>query len=204
MDGFAGFKTAAAEEPPDAVEVLDPFHVVKLGSDGLDTARQRVQGEQHGRRGLKNDPRYKACRTLAVGLDLANEKQKTRLEDLFAELAYQPVELVWSVYQRMVDAYRQSKPELGKWALSTLIDETGAKVPAGLPELKRLDTALKRRTDDIPAYFDHVGSSNGPTEALNGRLEHLRGIALGFRNLTNYIARSLLETGGFRQRLHSL
>jgi hypothetical protein len=34
------------------------------------------------------------------------------------------------------------------------------------------------------------------------RLEHLRGSALGFRNLTNYIARSLLETGGFRPRLH--
>lgn len=32
--------------------------------------------------------------------------------------------------------------------------------------------------------------------------EHLRGSALGFRNLTNYIARSLLETGGFRPRLH--
>jgi transposase len=30
------------------------------------------------------------------------------------------------------------------------------------------------------------------------RLEHLRGSALGFRNRTNYIARSLLEAGGFR------
>jgi hypothetical protein len=27
---------------------------------------------------------------------------------------------------------------------------------------------------------------------------------LGFRNLTNYIARSLLETGGFRPRLPSI
>ncbi len=27
-------------------------------------------------------------------------------------------------------------------------------------------------------------------------------LALGFRNLTHYIARSLLETGGFRPRLH--
>jgi hypothetical protein len=32
--------------------------------------------------------------------------------------------------------------------------------------------------------------------------DHLRGSALGLRNLTNYIARSLLETGGFRPRLH--
>ena len=30
----------------------------------------------------------------------------------------------------------------------------------------------------------------------------LRGSALGFRNLTNYIARSLLESGGFRPQLH--
>jgi hypothetical protein len=34
------------------------------------------------------------------------------------------------------------------------------------------------------------------------RLEHLRGSALAFRNLTNYIARSLLETGGFKPQLH--
>jgi transposase len=30
----------------------------------------------------------------------------------------------------------------------------------------------------------------------------LKARALGFRNLTNYVARSLLETGGFRPRLH--
>jgi len=34
------------------------------------------------------------------------------------------------------------------------------------------------------------------------RPEHLRGSALGFRNLTNYIARSLPENGGFRPLLH--
>lgn len=50
---------------------------------------------------------------------------------------------------------------------------------------------------------DRVGTSNGPTEAINGCLEHLRGSALGFRNLANYIARSLLEAGGFRSQLHT-
>ena len=55
---------------------------------------------------------------------------------------------------------------------------------------------------DVLAFFDWEHSANGPTEAINGRLEHLRGSALGFRNLTNYIARSLLETGGFRPQLH--
>jgi hypothetical protein len=41
-------------------------------------------------------------------------------------------------------------------------------------------------------------------EAINGRLEHLRGTALGFRNLTNHITRSLPDTGSFRPRLHPL
>ncbi|EXF23884.1 transposase [Nesterenkonia sp. AN1] len=52
------------------------------------------------------------------------------------------------------------------------------------------------------AYLDRPGTSNGPTEAINGRLEHLRGTALGFRNLAHYITRSLLDTGGFRPLLH--
>jgi hypothetical protein len=38
--------------------------------------------------------------------------------------------------------------------------------------------------------------------AVVGPLEHLRGTALGFRNLTYYIARSVLEAGEFRPQLH--
>ena len=83
-----------------------------------------------------------------------------------------------------------------------VIEAIGSGVPAGLSELRTLGRTLKRRTEDVLAYFDRPRTSNGPTEALNGRLEHLRGSALGFRNLTNYIARALLEAGGFRPQLH--
>ena len=55
MDGFTGFKTAAAEELPDAVAVMDPFHVVRLGADAMDRARRRVQLDTCGRRGRKDD-----------------------------------------------------------------------------------------------------------------------------------------------------
>ena len=43
MDGFTGFKTATTEELPDAVAVMDPFHVVRLAGDALDRCRRRVQ-----------------------------------------------------------------------------------------------------------------------------------------------------------------
>ena len=83
-----------------------------------------------------------------------------------------------------------------------LIETLSNDVPKALTEITTLGRTLKKRADDVLAYFDRPGTSNGPTEAINGRLEHLRGSALGFRKLTNYIARSLLESGGFRSQLH--
>ena len=43
MDGFTGFKTAAVEELPDVVTVMDPFHVTRLAGEALDECRRRVQ-----------------------------------------------------------------------------------------------------------------------------------------------------------------
>ena len=86
--------------------------------------------------------------------------------------------------------------------MQRLIHSLSHGVPGALSEVITLGRTLTKRATDVLAYFDRPGTANGPTEAINGRLEHLRGSALGFRNLTNYIARSLLETGGFRPRLH--
>jgi len=202
MDGFTGFKTAAAEELPAAVAVLDPFHVVRLGGDALDQCRRRVQQELHGHRGQAHDPLYRARRTLHTGADLLTDKQRDRLTALFAVDEHVEVEATWGIYQRMIAAYRHPDRKRGRELMTDLIAAVSSGVPAALIEVCRLGRTLNQRATDVLAYFDRPGTSNGPTEALNGRLEHLRGIALGFRNLTNYIARSLLETGGFRPQLH--
>ncbi len=202
MDGFTGFKTATTNQLPTATAVLDPFHVVRLAGDALDRCRRRVQIDLHGRRGRKDDPLYRARRTLHTGADLLTDKQKQRLEALFAVAEHAEVEATWGIYQRMIAAYRDPDRAAGKTAMQALITAVSSGVPRELTEVITLGRTLKKRTGDILAFFDRPGTSNGPTEAINGRLEHLRGSALGFRNLTNYIARSLLETGGFRPRLH--
>ncbi len=102
----------------------------------------------------------------------------------------------------MIGAYRHPDKTQGGELMRTVIDDLSHDVPTPLTELRRLGRTLKQRAEDVLAYFARPGTSNGPTEAINGRLEHLRGSALGFRNLTNYITRSLLETGGFRTHLH--
>ena len=202
MDGFTGFKTATAEELPDAVAVMDPFHVIRLAGDALDRCRRRVQQDLHGHRGRKDDPLYRARRTLHTGDGLLTDKQKDRLQALFADQEHVEVEATWGIYQRMIGAYREPDRTRGRELMQAVIHAVSAGVPAALTELITLGRTLKKRAADVLAYFDRPGTSNGPTEAVNGRLEHLRGSALGFRNLTNYIARSLLETGGFRPRLH--
>ena len=90
----------------------------------------------------------------------------------------------------------RTRPDRGTPSSSEkLIASLSRGVPLALTEV----ATLKKRAADVLAYFDRPGTSNGPTEAINGRLGHLRGSALGFRNLTNRIARSLLETGSLRR-----
>ena len=112
------------------------------------------------------------------------------------------LEATWHIYQRMIAAYRDTDRTVGLRTMTSLIDALSVGVPVELNELITLGRTLKKQAADVLAYFTRPGTSNGPTEAINGRLENLRGSALGFRNLTNYIARSLLEAGGFRPRLH--
>jgi transposase len=202
MDGFAGFKTATTEELPDAVSVMDPFHVVRLAGDALNECRRRVQQELHGHRGRKGDPLYTARRTLHTGADLLTERQQERLDKLFAGDEHLQVELTWGIYQRLIAAYRDPVRTTGAAEARSVIDSLTVAVPTPLVELRKLGRTLSKRAEDVLAYFDRPRTSNGPTEAVNGRLEHLRGLALGFRNLTHYIARALLEAGGFRPQLH--
>jgi transposase len=60
----------------------------------------------------------------------------------------------------MITAYRDPDRARGRQQMQKLIDTLSHGVPA-----------LSRRAGDVLAYFDRPGTSNGPTEAINGRLE---------------------------------
>ena len=203
MDGFTGFKSAAAEELPDARAVMGPFHVVHLAGNALDECRRRIQQELHHRRGRATDPLYKARRMLHTRSCLLTARQQHQILDLFSNDEHVALEVTWSVYQNIIDAYRSSNARGGKTLMHEEITRlTSTSVPSSLTELITLGRTLKRRATDILAYFDNPHTSNGPTEAINGRLEHLRGIAQGFVNHRNYRLRCLLHSGGFQHLLH--
>ena len=158
---------------------MDPFHVVSLAGDKLDQCRRRIQRAITGRRGRAGDRLYRARRTLLTGAGLLTDAQAERLETLFADDRHAAVQAAWGVYQRLIQAYRTEDPGLGKYLMQRLIDSLKQAIPNGPEEIQTLAKILTSRSQDILAYFDRPRTSNGPTEAINGRLEHLRGIALG-------------------------
>ena len=101
MDGFTGFKSAAAEELPGARAVMDPFHVVHLAGNALDECRRRIQQELHHRRGRATDPLYKARRMLHTRSCLLTPRQQHQILDLFASDYHVALEVTWSVYQNI-------------------------------------------------------------------------------------------------------
>jgi len=203
MDGFGGYKTAAAEQVPEATSVMDPFHVVALAGLKLDLCRQRIQQQTQGHRGRTGDPLYGVRRTLRTRYPLLSTRQKTRLETVFADENHLSVEVCWGFYQKMIAAYAHPDRRRGKAMMTTTITTLRSGVPEQLEELAQLGRTLWRRRSDVLAYFDHH-ASNGPTEAINGRLEALRRNALGFRNLTHYRIRSLLHCGNLAHQIDAL
>ena len=50
------------EALPEAVQVADPFHLIRLANpQRLDECRRRVQSEVIGHRGRKDDPLYRGA-----------------------------------------------------------------------------------------------------------------------------------------------
>ena len=189
MDGFSGFKTATAEELPDAVAVMDPFHVVRLAGDALDRAAagcSRTCTATAAAPATRSTGRGGPCTPAPT---CSPTSRQHRLEALFAVEEHVEVEATWGIYQRMIGAYRdpdrkpRSRADAGRHRR-----RSARGVPAALTELRHPrphaeasgpPTCWPTSTGPAPA--------TDPTEAINGRLEHLRGSALGFRNLTNFL-----------------
>jgi transposase len=63
---------------PDATQVADPFHLVRLAGQKLDEVRRRVQNETLGHRGRKHDPLYRARKLLVLAQERLDEHAHVR------------------------------------------------------------------------------------------------------------------------------
>ena len=179
---------------PKASQVVDPFHVISLANRCLDAVRRRVQTEQTGHRGRRDDPLYRARRVLLRGEEKLDDEATERLcvtaraRRSRAPRWPSPIgsksASVTSIATRDPDEARQLLEELQAHCLRRAMP----------PEIQKLGRTIRTWFDKICNY--HLARvSNGPTEALNNLIKRIKRIGFGFRNFENYRIRALLYAG---------
>jgi transposase len=178
---------------PKAAQVVDSFHVISLANRALDAVRRRVQNEQTGHRGRRDDPLYRARRVLLVGEERLDERAAGRLASLLAlGDPNAEVAIAYRVKERLREFYRAHTLAEAKTLLGELIEHCQRHTMP--PELQKLGRTLRTWFDKICNY--HLAKiSNGPTEALNNLIKRIKRIGFGFRNFNNYRIRALLYAG---------
>jgi len=195
LDPFRGYANAIRDGLPDAVAVLDAFHVVRLGTQVLDEVRRRVQQDTLGRRGHKDDPLYKIRGLLRHGVEHLTERQQAKITRCLQHGDPDgEVNLAWQCYQQLRSIYHAT-PATGR-AIATKILDSFPSCP--IPEVARLGRTLKAWRAQVLAYFDTAGVSNGGTEAINLIIEKVRRLAHGFRDFSHYRLRIMLAADGRR------
>ena len=148
---------------PNAGQVADPFHVIRLGNNSVDETRRRVQNDTLGHRGRKQDPLYRVRRLLISAHERLGEGADTKLRGLLT--AGDPrgeVRLAWHANQTLRGLYDIDCPQLADSYLSELVDDlTDGDCP---PELSRLGRTLRRWHHQI-INWHHARVTNGCTEA---------------------------------------
>jgi transposase len=193
LDPFRGYATALRTSLPQATRVLDAFHVVRLGLDALDQVRRRVQQETLGHRGHAGDPLFRIRRLLRRGHEHHSERSWARLlAGLAAGDRDEQVGRAWIAAQELRLLYREpsrdrAERRLLRWFTAIAEHE--------IPELVRLARTLDVWRQELLAYFDTGGVSNGPTEAVNGLIKKVKRVGHGYRNFNNYRLRLLLHCG---------
>jgi transposase len=178
---------------PDAVQVADPFHLVKLACTRLDEVRRRVQHETLGHRGHKDDPLYRSRRLLTKADERLSDRGRAKLLGLLG--AGDPrgeVRMAWHAKEFVGSIYDHHDPDLALEFVTRLgRDLQDDTCP---PEMRQLGRTIVRWRTQIAAWHQaHV--SNGPTEAINNLIKRVKRVAFGFTSFRNYRIRSLLYAG---------
>ncbi|MEZ5258207.1 MAG: ISL3 family transposase [Ilumatobacteraceae bacterium] len=194
LDLSGPYRAAFDTMTPDAVQVADQFHVIKLANTKLDEVRRRVQNQTLGHRGHRDDPLYRARKLLVMAeervIDAGGRERLLGLLD--AGDPKGEVRTAWSAKELVRDLYSHRDPDV---ALETVVqlaqDLQDRSCP---PEIRQLGRTLGRWKHQIAAWHaSHL--SNAPTEAANNLVKRVKRGGFGFTKFRNYRVRVLLYAG---------
>ncbi len=193
MDLSGPYRKTFTDALPKAIQVADPFHVVKLANSTIDDVRRRVQNETTGGRGTKHDALYRIRRLLLKAHERVTERGNVKLRGLLA--AGDPhgeVRDAWHAKETLRMTYRIGDHQLALEAIDELArdlrDDTYS------PELNKLGRTLRTWREQI-ANWHRSKVTNGPTEAANNLAKLIKRVSFGVTNFDHYRTRVLLYAG---------
>lgn len=178
---------------PDATQVADPFHLVKLANTKLDECRRRVQNETMGHRGRKNDPLYRCRRLLTKADERLDDRGRTKLLGLLdAGDPNGDVRTTWHAKEVVRSIYDHTDADLAAEFVERLghdLQDTSCPF-----EVRSLGRTIIRWKDQIAAWHK-AQVTNAATEAANNLIKRVKRVAFGFTRFRNFRIRVLLYAG---------
>ena len=166
---------------PDATQVADPFHLVKLANTKLDEVRRRVQNDTLGHRSHNTDPLYRCRRLLTRADERLDDKGRTKLLGLLE--AGDPngeVRMAWHAKEVIRSIYDHTDPVLAEQFVDRLgYDLQDASCP---PEVNQMGRTIGRWKAQIVAWH-RAHATNASTEAMNNLIKRVKRVAFGFKRL---------------------
>ena len=184
IDMSATYRAAMRTGLPDAIVVVDHFHVVQLANKMLSLVRRRTTAQVRGRRGRATDPEWKARRRpLRNREDLTDEQFERMWNPLLDEgkigqilltawIAKESLRTLLALARTGADRHRIGH---ARWRFLTWCADSD------IPEVRTLATTVDRWWPEIAAFID-TGHSNARSEGINRVIKLVARNAFGFRN----------------------
>lgn len=206
IDMSSTYRAAIRTGLPDAVVVVDHFHVVQLANKMLSLVRRRTTAEVRGRRGRATDPEWKARRRLLRNReDLTDEQFERMWNPLLAEgTAGQTLLTAWIAKESLRNLLALARTgadrhQVGhtRWKFLTWCADTD------IPEVRTLAATVDRWWNEIAAFIT-TGHSNAKSEGINRVIKLVARAAFGFRNADSQRLRTrCVTTRQARGHLHT-
>lgn len=204
LDMGGAYAKATAKFAPQALQCIDPFHVIKLANEAIDKVRRRAWNDtrQHNKPGrppkdLKSRARKVKHTRWALLKDPASltDQQRSVLQELEAERSV--LYRCWQLKEALRDIYRLATPLDARAHLEWWLAWA---CRSRIPEIVKLSRTLRGHKEGIIAAIEQ-GLSNSRLEGLNSKIRLINHRGYGHHTAQSLIAMIYLCCGGITIQL---
>jgi hypothetical protein len=187
MDTSATYARAARLALPNAMIIVDRFHLVALANRAVTDYRREMTWARRGRRGRKVDPEWAQRNRLLRAAEALTDTETAKLREAMTRAdPTGGLEKCWRGKELLRDllALAGTDPDRTRiWnALAAFYTHCA---DSGVSQLRRLAWTINAWQQSVIAGI-LTGISNGRTEGYNRIVKHVGRIAFGFRNQENH------------------